>query len=426
MVENISVLMAFGAGLLAFLSPCVLPLIPSYLCVIGGAPLASENNEKFNPRLVARTAAFTLGFSAVFIVLSVVFAAAIGSIGSIGSMGGAFRLINIVSGAAVVLLGLNMIFNFLSVLNYEKRFQLRVMPRGFAGAFIAGCAFGAGWTPCVGPVLTGILLMAAQSGGVPKAVLYLAFFSAGLGVPFVLASLFFNRFLKASAKLRARLPLIRRISGILLIIIGITILTGHYRALSALAAKWQSSLSAGGQPEADGSAAAIPAGGGSQPASDNAISPEVTEAFMSARLPVATRGIVPPDFTVPLLDGGAITLSELKGKVVFLNFWATWCGPCRAEMPSMNEVYRRLRDSGFEILAVNIQENPASVAAFMKEYSLEFPAALDRDGSVSAQYGIQAIPTSYIIDRRGRVVSRLMGSIDWNTPEIIAALESLL
>jgi cytochrome c-type biogenesis protein len=131
-------------------------------------------------------------------------------------------------------------------MNYEKRpFLGKVMRRGagYSGvaAFIAGAAFGTGWTPCIGPILTAILLMAGQSGKTLTAVFYLAVYSSGLAIPFLLAALFFDFFLQHGKRLRSHLPLIRRISGILLVVIGVTILTGRYSALNALIQKQVSS-----------------------------------------------------------------------------------------------------------------------------------------------------------------------------------------
>jgi cytochrome c-type biogenesis protein len=155
-------------------------------------------------------------------------------------MGGAARYVNIISGLVVILLGFNVLFDFLKVLNYEKRFHPGGGLRrdgsggGVPGAFLAGAAFAAGWTPCIGPLLTGILLMAGQSGGAAPAALYLAAYSAGLALPFLGAALFFDFFLSRAAKLRAFMPLIHRISGILLIALGLLILTGRYTALNIL------------------------------------------------------------------------------------------------------------------------------------------------------------------------------------------------
>jgi cytochrome c-type biogenesis protein len=230
MSEDISAALAFGAGLLSFLSPCVLPLIPSYLSLLGGAapdkPELNAQGGSGKPRLAAVTLSFIFGFSLVFIVLSLLFST------GFALMGGVSKIITIVAGVIVILLGLNVLFDFFKILNYEKRFRPAGRPKGIIGGFLAGVAFGAGWTPCIGPILTGILLLAGQSGKAGMAALYLACYSAGLGLPFLLAALFFDRFLVSAAKLKKHLPAVKKISGILLVIIGILILTGRFTALN--------------------------------------------------------------------------------------------------------------------------------------------------------------------------------------------------
>jgi thiol-disulfide isomerase/thioredoxin len=152
----------------------------------------------------------------------------------------------------------------------------------------------------------------------------------------------------------------------------------------------------------------------------------VIKAFEGTKIQVMSEGIDPMDFNLPLLDGTRISLSQLKGKVVFLNFWATWCGPCRSEMPSMEAVYQRLKNKGFEILAVNLGDSKDEVSAFMSQYKLNFPVGLDEKSTTGSYYSIKAIPTTYIIDKRGLIIARIVGSINWNTPKIISALETVL
>jgi thiol-disulfide isomerase/thioredoxin len=132
------------------------------------------------------------------------------------------------------------------------------------------------------------------------------------------------------------------------------------------------------------------------------------------------------DFVLPLLNGINLNTTDLRGKVVFLNFWATWCGPCRAEMPSMETLYRRFKEQGLEILAVNLQESPKGVSAFMDQLGLTFPAALDQRGSIGAAYGVMAIPTTYIVDRNGGIIARVTGSLNWDNPKLFSAFEALL
>jgi len=160
------------------------------------------------------------------------------------------------------------------------------------------------------------------------------------------------------------------------------------------------------------------------------------QAFADAGLRLLRETVSSRDFSLPVISSAAASakmptgeiqsLSALRGKVVFLNFWATWCGPCRDEMPSMEVLYKRFKDEGLEILAVNCQERQEEVLAFMTNNGLTFPALLDEDGRVSGAYGIQAIPTSFLIDRDGQIILRLVGSINWDTDKIHAAVESLL
>jgi thiol-disulfide isomerase/thioredoxin len=156
------------------------------------------------------------------------------------------------------------------------------------------------------------------------------------------------------------------------------------------------------------------------------LSENVKKAFSKAGLPLAREKRPGIDFSLKLVDGRTIALSSLKGKVVFLNFWATWCPPCRAEMPSMEVLYRRFHDQGLEFLAVDIMENSKDVSAFLSEYKLSFPAALDPSGSISNNYGIQAIPATFIVDRDGKIILSTVGGRNWNTPAIIAAFDELL
>lgn len=157
----------------------------------------------------------------------------------------------------------------------------------------------------------------------------------------------------------------------------------------------------------------------------NAVPQAVVRAFQDAGIPVLRERIASVDISLPRPGGGNLSLKELKGKVVFLNFWATWCGPCRMEMPSMEALYRRLKDRGFEVLAVNNREREKDVSAFMDQYGLSFPALLD-SGRAARIYGITAFPTTYVIDREGMIITRVVGSINWDNPKITAAFESLL
>lgn len=134
-----------------------------------------------------------------------------------------------------------------------------------------------------------------------------------------------------------------------------------------------------------------------------------------------------PDFSLPDLNGETHTLSEYRGKVVFLNLWTTWCPPCRLEMPAMERLYRRLRDRDFVMLAVSADEAGKKVVApFAEDLGLTFPILLDPDGSLSPRYGVTGYPETFVIDREGKVVNHTIGPADWQSEEMVRYFETLL
>ncbi|MBN1837651.1 MAG: cytochrome c biogenesis protein CcdA [Spirochaetales bacterium] len=239
LTENLNVLIAFAAGVLSFLSPCILPLIPSYLSLVGGVSYDELSEGKSGRlRVFLRTLLFVLGFSIVFILLGVLFS------GTGGFLSGASRILNIVAGSLVILLGLNFVFNFLKFMTVERRVHVSAKPAGSLGAILLGMAFGAGWTPCVGPILASILFLAGSSGQVLQGSVLLAFYSLGLGVPFLLAGLFFAQFLKQRDRLRAHFKTLRIASGAFLVLIGLLILLGRLQRFNVLLFQASSALQA--------------------------------------------------------------------------------------------------------------------------------------------------------------------------------------
>lgn len=155
-------------------------------------------------------------------------------------------------------------------------------------------------------------------------------------------------------------------------------------------------------------------------------STEAKKAFGDAKINLLDKKYNPGDFTLPLLDGGERSLSGYRGKVVILNFWATWCPPCRAEMPSMENLYKRLHGQGLEILAVDLREDKASVQQFIADGHYTFPVLLDEGGKLGSKFGVTAIPASFILDRDGMIIAKIVGSINWYDPKLVLAFETLL
>ncbi|RMF47033.1 MAG: TlpA family protein disulfide reductase [Deltaproteobacteria bacterium] len=134
-----------------------------------------------------------------------------------------------------------------------------------------------------------------------------------------------------------------------------------------------------------------------------------------------------PDFSLKATDGRTIRLSDLRGKVVLVNFWATWCPPCKQEMPSMERLYARLRNQGLEILAVNIEADGDEVLPeFLRQHPHTFPVLMDLEGEVQQTYGVFRFPETFVVDKAGRVVQHIIGGRDWASRDMIGALKKLL
>ena len=149
--------------------------------------------------------------------------------------------------------------------------------------------------------------------------------------------------------------------------------------------------------------------------------------FQSANQAPVMVGLSAPDITYPGLDGKKVSLSDYRGKVVFVNIWATWCPPCVEEMPSMQNLYQKLKSENFEIMAVSIYSQGAKVVApFMKKYKLTFPALMDSLGTVKRIYKTTGVPESYIIDKDGILAKKVIGPLDWSKPDILRLFRDLI
>ena len=217
---------AFGAGLLSFLSPCVLPLVPPYLCFLGGVSLEQMTDDggvdpNITKRVFVAAFAFVLGFSTVFIALGAT-ASALGQM-----VADYLDILSKIAGAVIIILGLHFMGLFkIGLLYREARFHADAKPAGILGAYVIGLAFAFGWTPCVGPVLAAILFVAGAEDSVGEGVRLLAVYSAGLGIPFMAAALAVKPFMGFMGRFRRHMLPIERVIGGLLVITGVMFLTG--------------------------------------------------------------------------------------------------------------------------------------------------------------------------------------------------------
>ena len=220
----LNLIIAFGAGLISFLSPCVLPLIPGYISYISGESLGDIIEKK--RKIVLKTILFTLGFSLVFI-----------SFGATASFVGNILLENsntlrIIAGIIIIIFSLQLIGILnLNFLNQEKRFQTKNYSNNLFFPVVVGAAFGFGWTPCIGPVLGSILTLAAVETSIGKGILLLSFYSLGLAIPFILSGYGISKFLAFSKNFRKNIKIVSVTGGVILLITGILILTNKLQAL---------------------------------------------------------------------------------------------------------------------------------------------------------------------------------------------------
>lgn len=510
---------AFLAGLVSFLSPCVLPLVPGYVSMLSGIGMEQlRRGEVPRSGLFASSVAFVAGFSVVFVSFGAT-ASAVGVFlkenrAYLTPIAGALILLfglhllglliklsyrlGIALGAVLVLLGVLSLarhaplfaglgalhFFSLSIigffgpalarwLNRDVHLRSAVGQAGPWSGFLLGFAFAFGWTPCIGPILTTVLAMAAASDHVGRGVLLLATYSAGLGVPFLLTALGVGQFLTFYQRFRKYLHAVELFSGALLLFIGgliffnsLTWLTGKLSFLSFIVLWLEHAVTspAGARVfvfvaigalallgfrilRRQGAPSSVPAKKvafvvatvivliAATYAADKATRPKsAIQASTSIPDDAKSIGIAAPDVTLKTLDGKSVTLADYKGKVVLVNFWATWCEPCRIEIPELIEIQEKYADKGFTILGVAMDEEGASVVSpFIakerfdvggKQLPMSYPILIGNDDVADKFGGLLGYPTTILISRDGKEIKRVTGIVTYD--DITKAIESHL
>jgi cytochrome c-type biogenesis protein len=229
-IENVSFLAAFAAGLISFLSPCVLPLVPGYISIVSGfslEQLKDQQQSALKRTLLLNSVMFIIGFSITFIAEGAT-ATWLGQI-----MLSKMQLLYRIAGLIIIVFGFHLLGIFkINFLYQDKRFHNLQKPRGLLGALVLGLAFAFGWTPCIGPILAGILTIASTKQTVTEGVFLLAVYSLGLGIPFLLTSLGVNKFLAFYGRFKRHFRAVEMASGALVIVVGVLILTNNLSRLA--------------------------------------------------------------------------------------------------------------------------------------------------------------------------------------------------
>lgn len=398
--NNISFILVFLEGIISFFSPCIVPLIPVYMSYLAGnTNETSENGKiKFNRKKVfLHTVFFVLGISFAFFVLGMTFT----------TLGTFFKnnrlLFTRIAGILIIVLGLFQLGIFeIKFLNIERKFHLQLNKRKANPliAFILGFTFSFAWTPCVGPALSSVLILASSSSNYLIGNSLVLLYTLGFIIPFLLLGLFTTQILNFLDNYRNILKYTVKIGAIILIIMGIMIFTGWMNGITSYLNSFNPPSVSEKQEELE------------EAPNNNDLDEENEEEIYPA-----------DDFTLIDQYGNEHTLSDYKGKVVFLNFWATWCPPCRSEMPDIETIYNEYGQNQGDVIILGVA-NPRSedytntkevdkegVIKFLEENNITFPVLFDETGDIFSQYGVLSLPTTYFIDKEGNFYGFASGMI---------------
>ena len=404
-MENISLLVVFLEGLFSFLSPCVLPILPVYLSVLSNSSIDTLNEEKhgfIKSSLFRNTLFFVLGISTTFFILGT----------SVNVLSNFFTtnkdIISFVGGIIIIIMGLFYVDILkLPLLNREKRFNLNIKNVNIFTAYLLGFTFSFGWTPCIGPVLASVLLMVSTSNSILGGNILIGVYTIGFILPFIIVAMFYNKLLKTINKLKTKMDTIKNIGGTILIIAGMVMV---FNGFDGVRAQFYGSEKAPVKSE------------------ENIVEKENTEEDESNT--EEDNRIKSIDFTLYDQYGKEHKLSDYEGKTVFLNFWATWCPPCRNEMPHIEEIYKEYGLNKEDVIILGVaspklgkETSEKGIKQFLNENKYTFPTAFDVAGEVVYQYGISSYPSTFIIDKEGYVTQYVPGAMDKDTMKYLIELE---
>ena len=381
--QSITITIAFLAGILSFLSPCVLPLVPGYVAQISGVSVDNLKAGTGSRRaVILNSLAFNAGLSVIFLLLGT-------TAGLVGSAILSNPWVRIIGGIIIIVFGLQMIGLLkIATLYKDTRFFSSDKPRGMFGSVTLGMAFAAGWTPCIGPILGGIIGLAATSGGWRNGLVLSAFYSAGLAVPFLLTGLGINQFLGFYKNFRKHLHKVEVFSGIVLLLVGVLVMTGQSTRLanSSLIA-WVPNL-------------------------EGWLKVKTTTPPATATTQANANHEPAPDVEFKTLEGKPFRLKELQGQVVLLNFWATYCIPCREEIPALNKLQSELEAQGLRIVGASVDDTIEGINSYQEEVVRFGYPVLVGDSDAKVKFEQAVLPTTYIIDRQGRIRDKIIGTRD--------------
>ena len=381
-MEELNLLVVFIEGLLSFFSPCILPILPVYLSILSNSnvDMLKNGEDKFiKTALFKNTILFVLGISTTFFILG----SSVNILSSFFSENKNYILI--IGGIIIVFMGLFYVDIIKStLLSREKRINIKIKEMNSLSAFILGFTFSFGWTPCIGPILTSVLIMASSSSSEITANLLIIVYTIGFVLPFIIVAGFYSKLFKSIDKMKNYMGIIKKICGVILIISGLVMVFNGVTNINK--SKQYNNIE-----------------------KYEIINDEEDNGDKEMAI----------DFTLKDQYGNEHTLSEYRGKTIFLNFWGTWCPPCRGEMPYIEELYNEYGKNNNYIIILGVaapnlgrEGSEEEIVNFLSENNYTFPVVMDFGGELVYKYDIRAFPTTFIINDNGEIVHKIVGAMD--------------
>ncbi len=380
-MQQLNLVVVFIEGLLSFFSPCILPILPVYLSILSNSnvDVLKNGEDKFvKTALFKNTILFVLGISTTFFILG----SSVNILSSFFSENKDY--IMVIGGIIIVFMGLFYVDIIKStLLSREKRMNIKVKEMTSLSAFILGFTFSFGWTPCIGPILASVLIMASTSSSEITANLLITIYTIGFILPFIIVAGFYSKLFKSIDKMKSYMGTIKKICGVILIISGLVMVFNGATNINKINEY------------------------------NNIEKDEIINNEDNSNKEIAI------DFTLKDQYGNEHTLSGYRGKTIFLNFWGTWCPPCRGEMPYIQEIYNEYGENSNNIIILGVaapnlgrEGSEEEIVSFLEENNYTFPVVMDFGGELVYKYGIGGFPTTFIINEDGEVVNKIVGAMD--------------
>ncbi len=390
-MEKLNLVVVFIEGLVSFLSPCVLPILPVYLAMLS-QNTDNEGQAKRNRKtLLINTLLFVLGISTTFLILGT-------GVGFIRPFLMSNKNVFLGLGGLLII-GMGLFYmDLLKIdeLQREKRMHYQVKKMNPLAAYILGFTFSFGWTPCIGPMLASVLVVASTSSNALTGYLLIGVYTLGFVVPFLLLAVFAEKMIELLERVKSKGLSIKRIGGMLLVLTGLVFLMNGLTGPKEVITK--------------------PTNEKVQEQSSS------KEEQSNEEAEVDEEAVLAPDFILEDQYGNTHKLSDYQGKTVFLNFWATWCPPCKKEMPDIEKLYEEYGLNEDEVIVLGVampnigrEGSKEDIIEFLDDEGYTFPVVFDESAELMYNYQITAFPTTFIINPKGEVALYVPGAMDLST-----------